>query len=148
MTKDEIIHYEMKGENINAELFLDFMKTLNEKMRAKSNKKFVIILDNCTAHKTEELIKFYTEEKINILFNVQYCSYFNCVELCFRALKKLLYYKFYESKEEIVKELNFLIDKEELKVTLYKNYRETLEEYLRFSENHKYDNINTFEVEI
>ena len=47
-----------------------------------------------------------------------------------------------------MKELKIIIDKEELKVKLYKNYRETLEEYLRFSENHKYDNTNNFEIEI
>ena len=105
VTKDEIFHYEMISENINSSIFLDFMKALNEKMKSQSDKQFLIVLDNCTSHKTEELIKFCTEEKINILFNVQYCSYFNCVELCFRALKKLLYYKFYEDKEEIVKEL-------------------------------------------
>ena len=148
VSKNEIFYYEMKSENINSLIFLDFMKALNKKIKSQSDKKFLIVLDNCSSHKTEELIKFYSEEKINILFNVQYCSYFNSVELCFRALKKLLYYKFYEDKEELVKELKLIIDKDELKVTLYKNYRETLEEYLRFSENHKYDNANAFEIEI
>ena len=85
---------------------------------------------------------------MNILFNVQYYSYFNSVELCFRALKKFLYYKFYEKKEELVKELLIIINKEELKKTLIKNFRETLEEYLRFTNNHKYNNINNFEIEV
>ena len=147
VTKDEIFHFEMKNENINASMFLDFMKALSEKIKTKKDKKYMIILDNCTVHKTEELIKFYIDEKLNILFNVQYCSYFNSVELCFRALKKFLYYKFYETKEELVKELLIIINKEELKKTLIKNFRETLEEYLRFTNNHKYNNINNFEIE-
>ena len=148
ITKDEIFHYEMKNENVNSEIFLQFMKGLNEKIKSKKNKKFVIVLDNCTVHKTEELIKFLNEEKLNILFNVQYCSFFNCVELRFRTLKKLLYYKLYETKEELIKELLLIINKEELKETLIKNYRETIEEYLMFSKNHKDNNDNNFEIEI
>lgn len=54
---------------------LDFMKELIEEIKTKNDKNNIIILDNCTAHKTEELIKFYNEEKLNFLFNVQYCSY-------------------------------------------------------------------------
>ena len=83
VSKNEIFHYEMKNDNINSLLFLDFMKALKEKIKSQSDKKFIIVLDNCTSHKTEELIKFYIGEKLNILFNVQYFSYFNCVELWF-----------------------------------------------------------------
>ena len=124
------------------------MKRLNEKLKPKKERKFIIIFDNYAAHKTEELIKFYKEEKINILFNVQYCSYFNCIELSFRVIKKLLYYKLYETKDELINELLLKINNEDLKNTLIKNYRETLEEYLRFFENHKFDNVNNFQIEI
>ena len=67
------------------------MKGLNNIIKSKNDKKNLIILDNCTVHKTDDLIKFYVDEKLNVLFDVQYCSYFNCVELCFRTLKKSLY---------------------------------------------------------
>ena len=79
---------------------------------------------------------------------MQYCSYFNCVKLCFRALKKSLYYKLYETKEELIKELLLIMKKEDFKKTLIKNFRETLEEYLRFYENHKFENINNYQIEI
>ena len=38
--------------------------------------------------------------------------------------------------------------KEDFKKTLIKNFRETLEEYLRFYENHKFENINNYQIEI
>ena len=132
VTKDEILFHEMKNENINTLLFLEFMKGLNDILKSKKDKKYLIILDNCTVHKTDELIKIYVDEKLNILFDVQYCSYFNCVKLCFKALKKSLYYKLYEIKEELIKELLLIMKKEDFKKTLIKNFRETLEEYLRF----------------
>ena len=58
----------MKYENINSSIFFDFMKTLNKIIKSQSEKKFLIVLDKCTSYKTEEIIKFYTEKKINIFF--------------------------------------------------------------------------------
>ena len=63
---------------------------------------------------------------------------FNGLELCFRPLKKFVYYKIYETKEELVKELLIIINKEDLKKSFIKNFREILEEYLMFTNNHKY----------
>ena len=70
VTKDQILFHEMKNENINTLLFLEFMKGLNDILKSKKDKKYLIILDNCTVHKTDELIKFYVDEKLNILFDV------------------------------------------------------------------------------
>lgn len=148
VTKNEIFHYELMSENTNSEKFLNFMKELNEKLKIKKDTKYIIIMDNCTIHKTEELIKYYKEEKINVLFNVQYCSYFNCIELCFRSLKKKLYNKLYETKEEIINEVELFFKKEETKLTLTKNYNETLKQYILYSQEKKNENINNFIIEI
>lgn len=147
VTKNEIFHYELTCENTNSEKFLNFMKSLNDKLKNKKDKKYLIIMDNCTVHKTEDLIKYYKEEKINILFNVQYCSFFNCVELCFRALKKKLYNKLMETKEEVINEIKIFFDKEETKTTLIKNYNETLKQYISYSKEKKNININNLKLE-
>lgn len=148
VTKDDIFHYELLNENTNSEKFLNFMKALNEKLKKKNDTKYVIIMDNCTVHKTEELIKYYKDEKINVLFNVQYCSYFNCIELCFRSLKKILYNKLYEKKEEIIQEIELFFKKEETKITLNKNYNETLRQYISYSQENKSENLNNYIIEI
>ena len=53
VTKEEILFHEMKNENINTLLFLEFMKGLNDIIKSKKDKKYLIILDNCTVHKTD-----------------------------------------------------------------------------------------------
>ena len=104
-------------------------------------------MDNCSSHKTEKVIMYYNEQKMNILFNVQYCSFFNTVELSFRALKKKLSNKLYEKKEEIINDIAEFFQKEETKITLLKNYIETLEEYLFYAKENKELNLNNFEIE-
>ena len=147
ITKNEIFHYELIKENTNSEKFLNFMKSLNEKLKTQKNKKYLLIMDNCTVHKTDSLIEYYKEEKINILFNVQYCSFFNCVELCFRALKKKLYNKLLETEEEVINEISSYFEKDEIKSTLLKNYNETLKQYILYSEEKKNMNINNLKIE-
>ena len=126
VTKNEIFHYQLIEENTNSTIFLNFMKSLNDKIKKMKEKNYILIMDNCTIHKSEDLIKYYKDEKINIIFNVQYCSFFNCVELCFRALKKALSYKLLENKDDIRKEIDNFFKKDEIKSTLLKNYNETL----------------------
>ena len=43
VTKDEILFHEMKNENINTLLFLEFMKGLNDIIKSKKDKKYLII---------------------------------------------------------------------------------------------------------
>ncbi len=72
-------------------------------------------MDNFSGHKTEELLKFYLTNKINALFNVQYVSHFNAIELCFRALKRMTYNKLYNNNEEIKSDVINFLEKDELK---------------------------------
>ena len=64
---------------------------------------------------------------MNIVFNVAYCSYFNCVELAFRSLKRYLYRKLLENIDEVEKEvINFSSDYS-FRKTLMVNFKGTLE---------------------
>jgi transposase len=118
------------------------MDLLYSEFQKEPKKRFVIILDNLKVHKTKEVISFCKERKINLLFNVPYQSVFNSIELCFRALKKMIYSKIYETTEEIKLDIENIIKTEKFRNTLYYNYKETLKEFLYYEQNHKYDNLN------
>lgn len=148
VSKDEIIHYELTNQNTNSEIFLNYIKNLNKKLKKDESKKYIIIMDNCTIHKCDELIKYYKDEKINVIFNVKYCSYFNGVELCFRAIKKRLANKVIETQESLITELNLIFEDKKIKETLIKNYKETLEQYKRYAQEKIEENLNNFEIEI
>ena len=130
VTKDTTLYFEINEQNTTSNIFLNFMKKINEIIKLDQNKKYLIIMDNFTGHKTADLLKYYNDEKMNILFNVQYCSYFNCIELCFRSLKKYLNNKSYDNQDKIINDIKDFLSKDELKKTLLKNYKETLQQYL------------------
>ena len=78
---------------------------------------------------------------------MQYCSFFNCIEHCFRSLKRNLYSKLFNTQEEIANEtINFLKNRD-LKLTLSNNYRETLQQYLLYVNNYKDTNLNNLLIE-
>ena len=109
------------------------MKNLKMKMEQNIISQYVAILDNLNYHKTSLLKKFYDEEKMNIIFNSPYHSNFNCIELLFRIIKKKLYEKLYKSTEDAINEIHKIMEDKNLNKILIQNFRETLENYYRFS---------------
>lgn len=67
---------------------MKFIENVILKLKEKKIEKYVLILDNLSCHKTQEIFNLYNEKKINVLFNSPYLSNWNCIELAFRALKK------------------------------------------------------------
>lgn len=142
ISQDNVYQITMGNETTNSKSFIKFMDLLYSEFQKEPKKRFVIILDNLKVHKTKEVISFCKERKINLLFNVPYQSVFNSIELCFRALKKMIYSKIYETTEEIKLDIENIIKTEKFRNTLYYNYKETLKEFLYYEQNHKYDNLN------
>ena len=140
--ESNLIYYEINEQNTNESVFLQFMKNLKVKLIEMNVGQFVVILDNLRCHKTPLLKKFYEEEKMNIIFNSPYHSNFNCIELLFRIIKKKLYEKLYKSTEEAINEIHMIMSDKNLNETLFQNFRETLENYYRFSISHKSTNLN------
>lgn len=62
-------------------------------------------MDNLSSHKTKELIEFYSQNNINVVFNSPKMSAFNCVELTFRNIKNILYKNLYSSFEDLEKKV-------------------------------------------
>lgn len=140
--KNKVYKYKMNPENTNEKRYMEFLNELYFELKKDENKKFVIILDNLRVHKTKNIISYCIEKKINLVFNVPYQSVFNSIELCFRAIKRNTYLKIYKNIDETKKDIENIINSNNFKDTLLFNYKETLQEYLFFGDNHKYDNMN------
>ena len=121
-----LLYYTINDENTNEQIFLDFMVNLKNILKSLNiNNNFVIILDNLSCHKTALLNNYYLKEKINVLFNSPYQSQFNCIELFFRLIKQKLYQKIFSSTDDAIEEIKDIINDNNLKYSLKRNFRET-----------------------
>ena len=89
-------------------------------------------MDNESVHSKLEMMQFYSNKKIKVLFNTPYISYFNMVEFCFRSLKAIIYNKLFSSIVEIRNKLIDLLKSEEIKKRLPYLFKETLKQYIIF----------------
>lgn len=134
ISKSEIFHYYITDENTNSDTFIKFLENLKLKIEEKKEKKFALILDNCKAHKTNDIIEYLKNKKISAIFTPPYLSTFTPIELAFRALKRITYSKLYDNIDEIVKDIYKFLNNESTKQTLVLNYKETIQHYLSFYE--------------
>ena len=63
----------------------------------------------------------------------------------FRLIKQKIYNRLYKSVDEVIIEMKSIISDDNIKNSLIQNYRETLEEYYKFSIRYKNLNLNNFE---
>ena len=143
---DNVIKYKITSDNTNSEIFLSFLKELNIILKEKAYKKYILIMDNLKSHKKDNVINFFIETKTNVIFISPYCSIFNAVELCFRVIKRKTYSKLYSSLEEQNTNIAKILENEDLKVTLLKNYVETIQQYVSFYDTNKNNNLNNINI--
>ena len=143
---DNVFHYKIKTENINAEIFLEFLKDLYSKIKSDQNNKYVLIMDNLQCHKNIEIINFLIESKLNALFNAPYCSMFNAVELAFRSIKRKIYSKIYNSLDEVNSDIISYLSDNKIESILMSNYIETLSQYISYTEKKSNVNLNNFQI--
>lgn len=103
INEEGIIHYEIHKSNIDEDIFLKFIHNLKAQINKKEIKYYTLFLDNLSVHKSNNAIKFFCENSINVIYNIPYLSYFNSIELCFRALKNIIYKQVYENMEKLEK---------------------------------------------
>ena len=142
ISNEEVIHYKITDKNTDEKNFLKFMEEVAEILDKKENEKFVIVMDNLASHRTKNLINFYKERKINIIFNCVYRSNFNAIELAFRNIKFYLYKNLYEKIEDAIKDINNILNDKKFRLTLSNNLYETLNKYIEFFDENKYMNLN------
>jgi len=132
---EEVIYYSINEENTTEQKFLEFMNECLACLKEKNYDNYIIIMDNYSVHKTQTLLSYYKENNINALFNCPYASYFNSVELAFRAIKKVLYKKLFNDMDEVEYEVKKILNANNFNHTLIANFKETLEQYRKFCED-------------
>ena len=140
--ENDVIFYQINKENTSSEKFLEFMKELNKKLNNIKFGKYVLVLDNLSSHKTNDLIEYYSNSRINVIFNSPYTSVFNSIELAFRSIKRKIYASLFDSLESIESRIINIITSEEFQKTLKYNFAETLNEYIKYYEKIKNINFN------
>lgn len=146
VSDNEVIYFKITDENTNEKNFLSFMKELEEIISKSIKDKYVIVMDNLSCHRTKNLLNYYKDRKINVIFNSPYMSNFNAVEFAFGAIKIKLYNNLYESMEATIKDVENILKDENIKFTLLHNFIETLGNYLDFYEINKEKNLNNLEL--
>ena len=142
----DIVLYQFSDENMTAKSFIDILVNLKMKIQEKYNKNFILVLDNCSSHKTEEVIKYMYDNNINALFTPPYQSTFTPIELAFRAIKRILYSRIYNRIEEAIKDTEIIISDQNFKKTLLLNYAETINQYISYLDINGGLNLNTFKI--
>ena len=143
-----VVYYKINEDNTNEVEFLKYMNELFEKIISQKINKYLIVLDNLSSHKTPNVLKFFVDNKINILFNVTYVSEFNNVELCFRYLKRNIYSNLYTSISDTIKDVKRLLEDFKISDVLLKNYRSTIRKYISFSDSFKNKDLNLFAYDL
>lgn len=138
------IYWEINEDNTNEEVFLNYVKNLKAKLESILYPKYVICMDNLNSHKTPSLMKFYKDNKINIIFNAPYMSVFNSVELSFRYIKRILYANLFNNINEVSSKVGDLLKEEKFYNTLLYNYGETIVQYINFIEKNNSINLNSY----
>lgn len=144
--KSSVLEYEITQENTNGIIFFNFIEKLKKKLDFISQNKNVFVMDNCTSHKTEDILKYFKTNKINILFTPAYQSIFNPIELIFRGIKRMTYSKLYNNFEEVENDVIDYLQNDKIKKTLLYNFKETMEQILNYYKLNMNQNINNYEL--
>ena len=75
-------------------------------------------MDNATIHGTLEVMKLFVDNKLKVVYNMQYLSIFNMAELCFRSLKKVIYDNLFSSIEEVESKIIDKLDSQKFQAQL------------------------------
>ena len=142
VSSEKIIHYSIQEENTNSSNFNKFIEDMIRKINKDKEQNYVMILDNCSCHLTNELFETYYNNNLKILFNIPYLSNFNMVENVFRLIKNKTYKKLYNSINELKSDVIKILNDNNTKNSLNKLFIETIGEYIKFIKQNEYINLN------
>ena len=135
-SKDKIIHQKFLKNSIDTKVFIEFLNELIEQINEDERNKIIIVMDNASFHVGHEVIDFFKEKQIKGLTISPYRSFFNMAEFFFSILEKY-YIQKCNNMESLKKDVNKILKSENLKNTLKNLFRETLQQYVLFIQNHE-----------
>ena len=68
ISNKKVMLYIIYEKSINREKYIKFIKDLIKRY----GKKYTLLMDNATIHKTKKFKKYTTDENINVLYNIPY----------------------------------------------------------------------------
>ena len=80
VSNSEVICYKFLKESVTSKTFIEFLSDLLKNIKIDEKQKIIIIMDNAKFHLTNEVIKFFSMNKIKGLTICPYKSDFNMIE--------------------------------------------------------------------
>ena len=76
ITTNKIINYLLTKENINSENFLKFIENTINKIDKNYLSNYIFIMDNLRVHLTKNVLSYFKNNNIKLMFTVPYESMF------------------------------------------------------------------------
>ena len=86
----------IRPKSVNQDSFISFLELLRE--RTPAEQQLVVLLDNCSMHKSKKVAAYLTAANISVLWNVPYAPQYNGIELVWASAKKIYRDKVLEIK--------------------------------------------------
>lgn len=97
-TIDGIVHYEFNWINLNSEMFINYIRNLEIKIKDDDKfknhyfkEKIVVCMDNAKIHSSRNSIEEFKKSKFKFLFSAPYSPQLNLTELYFNYVKNMSY---------------------------------------------------------
>ena len=143
INEEKILLSKITTDNINSKTFKKFLKEIINDNGKFNSENSLIVMDNASYHISKSIQKFIEKQNVKIVTNVPYLSYFNSIELLFRAIKNITYKENFENIKTLKNRIEEIINNDKNKITIKKNYIETLEKY----QKHLNDNLSKGDIE-
>lgn len=142
ITPKKVIHWVLSSANNESSDFKDFISETIDILTDLEKKELIFFMDNATIQSTLEVMKLFADNKLKVVYNTPYLSFFNMTELCFRSLKKVMYDNLFSSIEEVESKIIDILDSQKFQAQLPLLFKETLREYIKYLEDNFNYNLN------
>ena len=102
---------------------------------------YIFIMDNLHVHLTKNVLSYFKNNNIKLMFSVPYENMFNPIELAFRFIKNYPYRKIFTDMNSLKKYIIDIINSKKISSNLFLNYVEAVEKYYIFVKNNESLNL-------
>lgn len=99
-SNSKVIHYKFLDGSNTSDTFYLFIKEVNNITKNCYSK--VYLMDNCKIHQTEQVLKYFKENQIELMFTLRFYPLYNSVEYLFSILKKKHYKRMQNKTKEVM----------------------------------------------